>query len=622
MESWFTYLKNGLTRKRTRDRIENKGADSGLTANLKNLYPFLVRYRKKWVIAGALFLAAALLAFPSPLITRYLIDHVILAHRMALLPWVILALVLISAGNRVLGVVKNFFFTRLEQTLVVDIRSDLFQRVLRFPKSFFDDKETGYLMSRLSQDVEGLRWFFGATVAQVTENCLRFVGGMALLFYVEWKLAVVVVAILPGIFFIVRYFSAKLRVLGHRDMEQQANVSGFFQEALTTIPLIKAFSSENRTSGKLVSELKAAFNISLEQTSVNSLAGLLINSMPDVARLVVLTAGAYWVIQGEWTLGSLYAFQAYLVYVYGPVQFLAASNLRLQQALAALERVSALFDIAPEENADQGHRVQRLKGEVEFKNVSFSYDGREKVLQDISFHVSPGEHVGIVGPSGVGKTTLISLILRFYRPSDGEIRFDKRPASEYEVRSLRRRIGYVSQNTLLLSGSIMDNLRYGNEDATRDQVTEAARVAGIQTFIESLPDGYETLIGEKGVNLSEGQKQRLSIARALVKDPDILVLDEPTSSLDSLTEMSVFNMLPESVRGHTMFVVAHRLSTIKNLDRILLLDGNRLAAFGDHGSLLETSEYYRSVLAHQQSVPRNQGACKPTTETIGQGVLC
>ena len=601
MDGWFAYLRNGLSRKRPKDRIGSKEADSGMMANLKNLYPFLIRRRRKWVTAGVIFLAASLLAFPSPLITRYLIDHVILGRRMALLPWIILVLVIIALGNKILGLVKHFIFTRLEQTIILDIQSDLFKRVLQFPKSFFDDKETGYLMSRLSEDVEGLRWFFSATVAQIAENSLRFVGGMALLFYVEWKLAVVVVAILPGIFFIVRYFSTKLRVLGHRDMEQHANISSRFQETLATIPLIKAFSSEKRTSGKLVSELKAAFNISLEQTTVSSLANFLINAMPDLARVVVLAAGAYWVIKGEWTLGSLYAFQAYLVYVYGPARFLAASNLQLQQALAALERVFALFDMVPEENVDRGKRVRRLKGEVEFRNVSFSYNGRDPVLQDISFHISPGEHVGIVGPSGVGKTTLISLILCFYRPSGGEIRFDKSPASDYEVRSLRRRIGYVSQNTLLLSGTIMDNLRYGNEDATEDQVARAARVAGIQAFIENLPDGYETFIGERGVNLSEGQRQRLSIARALVKEPDILILDEPTSSLDSLTEMSIFGMLPATVKGHTMFVVAHRLSTIRDLDRILLLDGNRLAAFGDHQFLMETNDYYRSVVDHQRS---------------------
>jgi ABC-type bacteriocin/lantibiotic exporter with double-glycine peptidase domain len=601
MDSWFSYLKQGLSRKLPKDRISGQESSSGIKVNLKNLYPFIYRHWRKGILGGLLIILTSLLGFPQPLITRYLIDNVILGRQLSLLAGVILLLVGIALVERLLNLLQQFYFTRFEQEVILDIQHDLLDRALHFPKSFFDANQIGYLMSRLSSDVQGLRWFFSSTIVYIFSNLLHFIGGVALLFYLEWRLAIGVIIILPVLIFFARFFSAKMHILSHQSMEQNANVSSQFQESLSSVSLIKAFSSEARTVGRLISELKKALQISLEQSTVNSFANLIINSLPSIARAIVLALGAYWIIKGQWTLGSLLAFQAYLGYVFGPAQFLATANFGLQNARASLERVSALFDIVPEENIGTGKKVEQLDGEVKFKNVSFSYDSREPVLRDVSFHIRPGEHVAIVGPSGVGKTTLVSLILRFYRPNSGEIYFDGLPASEYEVGSLRQRIGYVSQSTLLLSGTIRENLCYGNPDSSGEQIFRAARVAGIHDFICSLPGGYESQIGERGVNLSEGEKQRLSIARALVKDPDILVLDEPTSALDSLTEKSIFQSLPTLVQNKTLFVVAHRFSTIRDSDRILLLNENRLVAIGTHHSLLETNDYYRSLVAYQQS---------------------
>ena len=603
MRRWISFFKQGMSRELPKERMSGEKTYSKMRSNLKNLLPFLKRHWRKGVLGAIFVLLTSLLSFPAPLITRFLIDKVILGRQLGLLAGVVLLL----AGLKVLGMLsgawQQFFFTRLEQEVLLDIQRDLVDRTLRFPKSFFDSEEVGYLMSRLLSDVQGLRWFFSSTLVYILSSLLRFAGGLVFLFYLKWQLAGAVVLVLPLLVVAVRFFSRKMRILSLHGMEQQAVVSRTLQESLTSASLIKAFSAEERTGNRMLSELKAALQIGMEQATVGSAANLAVTLAPEIASFIVLVGGVVLVIQHQWTLGSMLAFQGYLSYVFGPAQFLATANFQFQQALASLERVSAIFDIVPEEKGGSGRRPDHLRGEIEFKNVSFGYGG-EMVLEDLSLHVRPGEHIAIVGPSGVGKTTLVSLILLFYKPSRGAIFFDDRPAGQYQLGPLRERIGYVSQHPELLSGTILENLRFGNLQASEEEIVRIAKAAGIHDFIASLADGYRSEVGERGVNFSAGQIQRLALARALLKDPDILILDEPTSALDSVTERSIFDALPPLIRGKTMFVVAHRLATAIQSERILLLNEKRLVAVGTHQELLAQNAYYRSLAANQSFTGR------------------
>jgi len=595
MQNWFRYLKAGLAREIPTDKLSGKKREGKSRSDLRNLRPYFIRHWRKGVVGAGLILFVSLLAFPQPLINRFLIDDVMLARRLDLLPLAIIMLGGIKLVSMGAGAMQQYFFTRFEQAVMRDLQQNLLDHALRLPKSFFDDKEIGYLISRLASDVWGLRWFFSSNVVYTISSFFRFIGGVIFLFYLEWRLGIVTLVVLPLLVISARYFADRMRVLGHHGMEQFANVMQRFEETLASIPLIKAFTSEQRESRRIMSEVSASQQIEMEQTTVNTVANLALGLVPDISGAVVLIVGAYWVIRGEWTLGSLLAFQSYLGFVYGPALALANANLEFQTALTALERVSAVMDVVPEENIAGGCVAAHLKGEVRFENVTFSYNGQEDVLQDVSFLVRPGEHVAIAGPSGVGKTTLVSLILRFYRPTKGKIFFDDVSASDYELHSLRQRIGYVSQSTTLLAGTIRENLRYGDSQASQVEIEKAARIAGIHEFIVNLPNGYDSLVGERGVNLSEGQKQRLSIARSLIKAPDILILDEPTSALDQIVERSIFEALPDAVRDKTLFVVAHRASTIQKADKIMLFNEKRLVAVGTHAELLAGNAYYGSL---------------------------
>jgi ABC-type multidrug transport system fused ATPase/permease subunit len=599
MLSWFDYLQAALNKKESQDQTPQQKAIDALKDAWVVFKPIMRSHWKSGLVGFGLVFFASLLAFISPLVQRFLIDDVIIARRLDLLAWALLLFVGLKILNMGSSLLEQYHLLNFQESVLQDLQESLLDHVLQLPKSFFDKKEIGFLISRISSDLQGLNWFFSGTLAYLLTNIVQFFGGLGFLFLLEWRLASASLILLPILLVTVQFFSKRIRVLSHQGMEQHAQVTRHLQETISAIPLVKAFASEEQERKRVMDAYQERRQTTMESSVLRSVASLAIQTTPDLANGLVLILGGYLIIQGEWTLGSLMAFLSYLGLVFGPARYFADTNFSLQYSLAALQRVMNLFDTVPEENLQTGTQVDRLQGDIVFDMVSFSYASSEPVLEDISFHIRPGEHVAIVGPSGVGKTTLISLILAFYKPGQGKILFDGQPISFYHLPSLRKRIGYVSQSTLLLSGTFNENLRYGNPHATQAEVEAAAQAAGIHPYIIGLPDRYESRIDERAVNLSEGQKQRLSIARALIKQPDIFILDEPTSALDNIIEQAIFEALPPYVQDKTLFIVAHRLATIQASDRILLLNEKQFMGMGTHAQLLASSAYYQQLVTNQ-----------------------
>ena len=572
--------------------------------NLKRLFWFLKPYLPKIIAGVALSFLLSLLASPRPLIGKFLIDDVIMGKKYSWFPVLVAAVIGIKLIEKLANVVLAFYFPRFENKIIIDLQKNLIERVFSFPKAFFDEKDAGYLMSRINSDVHGLRWFFSAAMRDITFNFFKLLIGIVLLFCLQPALALLTLLVLPCTIFFMKYFSEKTRVLAYHGMEQGAKLSSHMHEAFSLMPLIKAFAGEKKESSKIIKKLHEMYDITMEQTALGIFINMGSNSFLELSNFLVFIIGVPMILAGKWTLGSMTAFSAYLATVTGPLFSLTSMSVPMQEAFTSLNRFFAFYSILPEEN--KGKKVDHLRGSIEFKSVSFSYDGKNNVLEKASFRVKSGERLVIVGPSGVGKTTLTSLILGFYKPSEGEIFFDDLPLAYYSIESLRKRIGYVSQKIYLASGTVLDNLKYGNPDAGIEEVVGAAKTAGIHDFIMSLLSGYHSLLGENGVNISQGQAQRLSLARALVKNPDILILDEPTSSIDIVLERSILDSLPEAVRNKTLIIVTHRVSTLRDSGRILVLDGSRVHAIGTHEELLGKSDFYRSmILCSTQELVKN-----------------
>jgi ABC-type multidrug transport system fused ATPase/permease subunit len=480
-----------------------------------------------------------------------------------------------------------------------DMRNGLYAKLLRLSFGFYDRHQTGQLMSRATVDLQAVRFFLGYGLIFFFQHVLTIVGVTAVMFALNWRLALVATAVTPLIVLIAyRYSSVSHPVL--RDVQQKmADVATVAEESIVGVHVVKSFAQEQTEGEKFAGRSEAVFGRSVDANRQRALYVPLLSFLPLVAQAVVLLVGGRMVVNGSLGLGEFITFNVLVAMLIMPLRMLGMWIGQSQRATASGERIFEVMDEA-EEVSDAPDAVELPPGDghVRFEGVSFGYDERRPVLEGIDLELEPGKTVALIGHTGSGKTTLASLVPRFYDVDAGRITIDGLDVRAARVASLRREIGIVAQDPFLFSAAVRENIAFGRPEATDEEVVEAARLAQAAEFIDELPEGYDTVVGERGITLSGGQRQRIAIARALLVDPRVLILDDATASVDATTEARIRLGLRAAMRGRTTIIIAHRLSTLALADELVVLDGGRIVARGTHDELLEGSAVYREIYEH------------------------
>jgi len=554
-----------------------------LRATIRYLGQYVRPHRTVLLVSIALSVVSTALGMIQPLFAKVLIDKVLIGRHHELLATILIAVVCLLVLSFFLRVTNSYLYTHYSARVLFRMRQDLFEHLQRVPLSLFTRKKLGDIYSRIASDMADIQALVTDTIPGYLFNSLTCVITAAILFWLNWQMALLSVLFLPFAVYVISRIRPRLLNLGREVAETNADIAHFLFESLSGIGLIRAFGAERLESDKLAEKHEGVLRLVLRYQVLGALSGSVPMLYTIVNTLVIFGYGGYQVIHGSLSIGSLVAFTAYQARLLGPLQALMAGFLDMQKSRVALSRVKEIFDVAPafHEDGDIALDRETFKGEITFDRVSFAYEEEEPLLRDLSFRIPAGKVTAVIGPSGVGKTTICHLIMRLFDPDSGKIELDGLDLKRFRMEWLRNQVAIVSQDTFLFHNTIAENIRFPMPGATDEQIVEAARSACIHEFIEALPARYDTVVGDRGVRLSGGQKQRLSIARAILTGPRILILDEATAFLDPSAEGRLKETIRSLMEGKTTLVVSHRPSTIEGADRIIALGTEGLLYEGD-----------------------------------------